>query len=231
MPFKKEGNLIKFIYMSIDALLFSVNKISFIAFLITGSLVIYQIYLIKKETLKKIKPKIPEFKEGEKFKNDRKMVVVQKNNDKKSPIKRERKISFVITLIIFLFFGLIILFDPFKFKKELPLDKVTPTPIIKLVASSGIMVYNKNWVELTDDQIKEIQPGSIIYIGIKTVVGADIDKARIRVNKQYWSKEDLAVKFNKEKNVFYREYLIATGEGSLKIEGQLHSKTEGWLGE
>ncbi|MFN4212601.1 MAG: hypothetical protein ACK4FL_01390 [Microgenomates group bacterium] len=218
--------------MDISNLLFSVNKISFIAFIITGFLVAYQIYLIKKETLTKNKPRIPEFKEEIKIRDKDGNVFIN-TEEKKKPVKKARKISLIITTMVFVFFGLlIILSGTFKFNGEkLRTNPITTTPIINFIASSGIKIYNQNWTELTDNQLMNLKPGSTIYIGIETVADADIDKARIRVNKQYWDNQDITVNFNKERKVFYREYIIASDEAMLKIEGQLHSKTDGWLGE
>ena len=48
--------------MNITKILSSFNFVTVIAFFITLSFIIYEVYLFKKETLKKAKPQIPEFK-------------------------------------------------------------------------------------------------------------------------------------------------------------------------
>ncbi len=215
--------------MEIVGFLFSINKISLIAFFIIGIFVVYQIYLLKKEILIKTKPKIPEFKEEKGFVNYSK-VVLDKKEEK--PVKKANITILIITGGVFIFLGAILVLNFVNFQKsETSKNSITPTPLINFVASSGIKIYNQNWDELTESKLKELTPGQILYIGIETVSDPDIDKARIRINKNKWSEEDITVKFNKEKKVFYRQYSIATGEGMLKIEGQLHSRVDGWLGE
>ncbi len=215
--------------MDIFNLILSVNKIALIIFIITGFFVFYQLYLLKKETSVKTKPKIPEFKEGTRLVNYSKVII--KNPEKKSA-KKVSVIPLIVALIVFIFLGTILLVNFLSLQKEESSEaKVAPTPIINFITSAGIKIYNQEWIELTDEQLKELAPGQTIYVGIETVADEDIDKARIKINKKQWEEDDVTVRFNKEKNVFYREYLIATDEAFLKIEGQLHSKVDGWLGD
>jgi hypothetical protein len=39
------------------------------------------------------------------------------------------------------------------------------------------------------------------------------------------------MQYNAEKKMYYKEYVVATGESRLKIDAQLHSATDGWLGD
>ncbi len=55
--------------------------------------------------------------------------------------------------------------------------------------------------------------------------------ARIKINQGEWDDQSITTNFNKEKNVFYRKYQLATNEAFLKIEAQLHSTVDGWLGD
>lgn len=209
----------------------SINKISLIAFFVTGGLVIYEFYLFKKEiSSKKTRPNIPEFKEEAVSINHKDLIIVDER--KTAAVKKGNIVPLIIAIIVFIFFGMITLFEFFNFhRSESQKKAVSPTPIINFIASKGIKIYNENWVELLEAQLEKLPPGQKIFIGLETVPDPNIDKARIRVNKKNWEEEDITEKFNQEKNVFYREYLIGTDEAYLKIEGQLHSKSDGWLGE
>ena len=70
-----------------------------------------------------------------------------------------------------------------------------------------------------------------VYVGIQTIDEADIDRARIKINEKDWNVAHITSQFNKDKKVYYREYTIASGESKLKIDAQLHSETDGWLGD
>jgi len=92
-------------------------------------------------------------------------------------------------------------------------------------------MYNEKWQELSEEEIKTIRPGTKIIIGIEKINDQNIDMARIKINQGAWDEKSITSHFNQEKNVFYREYQVATNDAFLKIEAQLHSRTEGWLGE
>ena len=76
-----------------------------------------------------------------------------------------------------------------------------------------------------------VQFGKKIIIGIQTIVEADIDRARIKINTKDWQISDITTLFNPQLKVYYREYIVATGTAQLKIDAQLHSASDGWLGE
>lgn len=217
-------------FMDVLAFISSINKISLIAFFITGALVIYELYIFKQEiNIGKNEPKVPNFKERLRPINSSTKLINEKNQ---LQIKKNNLMPLLISSIVFICLGIILFFSFMNFQsKRRQKIEVIPTPIINFVASSGIKIYNNNWIELNDSHLKELAPGKMIYIGIETVSDENINKARIKVNKKHWDETDITIKFNKEKNVFYREYLISTNEAFLKIEGQLHSKVDGWLGE
>jgi len=219
--------------MDIVSLLTSINKISLIAFCITFGFISYQVFLLKKETkIRKNKPVIPDFKVSAKIKSSTFTKIII-DDEQKTTVKRFNKAPIIIGFIFLIVFGLVSISGFFNFgavSKSVSPSVVT-SPIIKLVASNGIKIYNKNWVQIPDSELSALIPGQSIIIGVETIAGAGVDMARIRVNDVSWKPVYETAKFNKDKNVFYREYTIATGKASLKIEAQLHSENDGWLGK
>jgi hypothetical protein len=220
--------------MEVDLFSFlsSVNKIGLIAFLLTSGFLAYQFYLIKKEIKNTSKVKqIPDFIEkGDISTTAFKKEVILK--EEKKSFKRYNKLSFIITLLVFLSLGgyLIFTFKVSRVPSGEP-KSFTVTPIIKFVASNGIKIYNQKWEEISEDKIDQLKPGELILVALSTIENADIDKARIRINKDRWEKDDETINYNQQKKVFFKEYQIATDSPFLRIEGQLHSKVDGWLTE
>jgi len=213
--------------------LVSINKISLIIFVITFAILIYEYRLLKKEGKKGKTPKIPQFSDtyASSFQKDAKVMIFE---EKEVKFTRHSPKLFFFLVIITLFFALLTLIGFFSKSEEVSFSpKLTPTPIIeeKVVASEGIEIFDENFNLLKEEKLVALQPGQKIIIGIKTIPQADIDKARIRVNKDFWEIEDETNKFNQKNQVFYIEYQLATDESKLKIEAQLHSLKEGWLGE
>jgi len=213
-------------------LLISLNKISLVALVITVGFVSYQIYHLKKETEGKRKNLvIPEFKPSTNtsFTQATKVIVPEE----KKVYMKASIIPIVIGIILFFIFGIVFVFGLMHQKSDVETKnkELGPTPIVNFVASKGIKIYNQNWKEFSDELLKKVKPGEHIVLGIETVRQADIDMARIRINKSVWSQEDICTQFNKQLNIYFREYVISTGEAFLKIEAQLHSKTDGWLGD
>jgi len=213
--------------------LVSVNKVSLVIFLITLAGLVYEYLLFKKESRREKTPKLPQFKENyaPAFEKGTKVMVFEKKEEKKSG---EPPRVFFLLIIIMIFFALLTLigFLGEKRQKEQSQSVVVPTVVEeRVVASSGIEIYNKDFYPLKEEEIAKLKPGDKILIGIKTVPGADIDKARIRVNKDFWEIGDETKNFDSKTQVFYIEYQIASSDSKLKIEAQLHSVTEGWLGE
>ena len=217
--------------MEIINILGSLNKISLVAFLFTFIFLTYQFFLLKKEVgNKKNKPIIPDFNENmTTFSHETKVLAVKKNTS----YKKSSKTTIIISIFLLLIFGTVFLLGIINSKTLLNQEEkvISPTPIINLVASKGIKIYNQNWVELTNKELLGLQPGKTIIIGIESIKNTDVDKARIRINKKSWDETDMAVKFNTDKNIFYREYNISSQEARLNIEAQLHSQADGWLGQ
>ena len=213
----------------------SVNKISLVSFFITLILLGYQIYLFKKE-IKKKKNKInlPDFKDNFDFEKEKKQIfLIEKKDEKKISSFSFFFGNTFIVFILFLISFFIFIFTMTKNKtpNELPVNSSLTNEEKKIILTGKIKIYNEKWQELNDEELKNLKPGEKIFIGIEKVGFSDIDMARIKVNQGAWDEESITQNFNQEKNVFYKEYQVATADSFLKIEAQLHSKKEGWLGE
>ncbi|MBI3366041.1 hypothetical protein HY041_00230 [Candidatus Roizmanbacteria bacterium] len=218
--------------MDFAEFLVSLNKVSLIALFIIIGFLSYQIYLLKKETgSKKKKLVIPDFKttNSTPFPQTMHMVVTEE----KKIFSKSSKTPLIFGLILFFIFGLVFIFGLLKSKSELQAtDKnLVVTPVLNFVASKGIKIYNQSWVEFSDESLRKIKQGQHIIAAVATIKDSDIDMARIRVNKNIWNQDDITTAFKKEINVFFKEYIISTGESFLKVEAQIHSKTDGWLGD
>lgn len=213
--------------MDLLTILTSLNKISLIAFFITFVFLSYQIYLLKKESFsRQDKPFVPDFKENQTTASSHFTKIIAGNEVKTALKKQNRHGLIIIGVFLSIIFAIIFIGGLFNlsFGNIRPSKSEVPKPVVNLVASKGIKVYNQDWIEVK-------KPSGQIFIGIATIPGVDIDMARIRVNENTWGSQSASLKFKSGEGVFYREYTIATGESSLKIEAQLHSKTDGWLGD
>jgi hypothetical protein len=220
--------------MDIFSLLSYLNIFAFLLFIIVGVFLGYQIYLFKKEIkLEKKLNKIPDLK-LEKA-NQLKVKISQQSiiEKKEGKIYKKGKIYNIIipALILILIAGYLISDFLGKSKKENVKNYTPQSPKIEYLASSGIKIYNENWEEITDESASNLKEGDRIYIGLETINDPNIDKARLRVNRDIWLPVDETANFLPDKNIFYKEYIIATDSTMLKIDGQLHSKVDGWLGE
>ncbi len=148
-----------------------------------------------------------------------------------SSFKQKNSIYFTILLIFLITFLVIFAFSGIAhiIIQKKSSATIQPTPIVDFVASRGIRVYNDNWIELSEGQLQNLGVNQKLIIGIETIKESDIDMARIRVNDTVWKDEDSTSKFNKAKNVFFREYTVSSQSAFLKIDSQLHSKSDGWL--
>ncbi len=215
--------------------LLSLNKISLLFFLFTLSALIYEYYLFKKESLKNKLPQIPQFEEKYANKKEGNSSIIMIKNKENAKVKITKNNKIIISLIITSFIAIILIANFFiefsNLKKKDNNLNLSKKIIIQTIESPGIFIYNKNFELLNEDKLKEISQGAEIVIGIKTVSDPTIDKARIRINKDYWSLEDEINQFDEKRQIYYRSYKISSNESKLKIEGQLHSAVDGWLGE
>lgn len=218
--------------MDIISIMSSLNKISLLAFTITLLFLLYQIYIIKNELSKKRgKPVIPDFNENEIIKRKTNLVIVKHN---KPLLFKQRNTLYITVILVFLViflsvFAISALFQISSQKKNT--NVITPNTEIDFVASKGIRVYNDKWKELSEQDMQNLTLNEELIIGIETVEQADIDMARIRINENVWKSEHVTTQYNKAKRVFFVEYTISSKSALLKINAQLHSKNDGWLGQ
>lgn len=215
--------------MDILFILTSVNKIALIAFVITFFLIVFEIYQIAKQRKKKDKPVIPDYDSKKKY---RPVITarpsMQKNEKKVNFVKPNNSLIVLLILVVFL---LVSIYEARIFltpKKKLPSTSQSLNQL-QVSSSDGIRIYDENWQEITTRDFKRIVNGVTIFIGVETVKGGFIDKARIRINKSIWEKSDETNLFKAKDRVFYREYQVATNESQLRIEAQLHNPKKGWL--
>lgn len=214
--------------MDLIGVLSSFNKISIIAFFVTLAFIVYELYLFRKENIRKKKPTIPDFK-GNNISQSTKLpdtVVVKENISK---IRKPTKIPIYAGLFLLVLFGLISILG--LFRPSAPKTGVQTTESFQIVSSKGIKVFNPDWSEISDKEMVQLEQGKDIIIGIETIKGTDIDKARIRINKDQWGQGDIVTSFDYDRSLFFETYKIGSSESSLTIEAQLHSKRDGWLGE
>lgn len=214
--------------MDILGFIVSINKISLLAFFVTLGFLVYEVYMIKKERRKAAVPQIPKFQEN--------MASLGVTNIPLPAANKKfvgnYKLLFFILILLLILFGTFTVFGFLNAskKKTIGTIRATASEIIPL-SSRGIKIYDTSMNIISEGQLSSLSPGQSIIIGIETIKNAEIDQARIRVNKTSWDKEDITKEFNLKHSVFYIEYIISQNEKKLTIEAELHSKSEGWLSE
>jgi len=212
--------------MDILQLVSSVSKLSIIAFCITFAFLAYEIYLIKRDRKKDEKISIPQFSDQKTTSVKTAKLFVKKKETATS--KGNLILIIVLILVMILFAGLIIysyIQEGNSKKAQARETKVVTTTL----NSRGIRIFDDKWSEIKLTKIpKEVVS---LYVGLETIQQVDIDKARIRVNEKYWKQEHTTTELSKQHSVWYRKINIDPGMTDLQIEAQLHSKTEGWLGQ
>lgn len=213
--------------MDIFNILGYVNKMSLLAFVVTLGVLLYQVYLLKKDAKHTDEtPVIPDFNEN--------IAAPSVNYTKLAPppvTEEPKKPTNLIVLIVITFVVIAFLSFAILAKNTSQNKIIQSEPLIKLVASKGIKIYDDKWIELDSDKIATLSGGSPIIVGLDKTEDVNIDGARIRINKSNWSKDDENVKYDEQRKVFYRDFVMATESGYLKAEAQLHSSVDGWLGE
>jgi len=209
--------------------LISINKISVLAFLITAGFLIYEFYLIQKEKQARAKPNIPNFTQNYPSTGKFSTITIEKTENKFA--KKNNQWLMIILIIMTIFFAGVTLIGFFGIDKDS--GNSEPVKIVyNELASNGIKLYTGDWQEIKKDDLVHLKDGAFVLIAVESIRETDIDRARIRVNGSgQWKPEDITVNFNQPRNVYYKNYHIATGAAQIKIEAQLHSAKDGWLGD
>ena len=207
----------------------SINKVSLLAFFIVLLFLIYELRLISKGGKKKILTVLPNFDPNVKIPLPDQTPVIE-GKSKEAAKFNINKIFAGIFFIMLIFSGGITILS-FKTATKNKEAESQPRVVIQTVSSKGIKIFNSQWEEIPESQYKLIKPTDKIIIGLETISGTDIDRARIKVNDSSWEIDQITARFDKKYQVYYREYKIASDEYKLRIEGKLHSKVDGWLGD
>lgn len=204
----------------------SVNKIAVLAFVAVLGFLVYEMKRMSDEKKKREKPIVPTL-------DLQKPGVQQNHNFTPLPKAPEKERSYTGVLVIgFVAFLTLIGVVAYLITSQIQAKKSTPVaPVVTEISSAGLRLYSSDWKEFTDLKALKPVPGEKIFIGIQTIQEADIDRARIKVNEKDWKINDITTSFNPDLKVYYKEYVVATGEAMLKISAQLHSASDGWLGD
>lgn len=215
-------------------ILLSLNKISLFAFIITLGFLIYEFKLINKEKRTLNKPQIPKFNNTNPVNTTFLNLNTNKNDSSKKTINSSsNKLIFILTFLMLLFFAIFSLYGFFNKNKLTNINDFSNNNQNedKILVSQGIRIYNDKEVEIVQSQIDQYPVGTNIKIGVESVKEADIDKARIRINEMMWLPNHETQEYDIKNNIYYVNYKIATIPAQLKIEAQLHSLKDGWLGD
>lgn len=227
--------------MDYSTIIQNLNKIAVGAFVAVLGLIIFETWMMLKSKKKKnTVVDIPDFNLNSTTATKAVASVVQPAPVVQTPPivpvgKSKPHLAFIVFLIVVLS-GLLMVSGYYFYsnssnttnESEITTSNTTQAQQTKLVESSGIMLFNNKWERIHAENV-QASPGDLIFIGVETVAGSDIDKARIRVNKQAWGVEDETTNTNSQYGVFYREYTISSEESKLEIDAELHSFSNGWL--
>jgi len=212
----------------------SINKIALLAFMAVFGFLVFEVRKMFDDKKKNEKPVVPRF-------DDTIIVPPQNsvvNNTPLKPLIPVKKAEKGITVFLMIGIGIIALIGfavllVISTITNLKKQKVAATsvPIVREITSAGLKMFNKNWLDISEKKDSKALPGDKLYIGIQTIEEADIDRARIKINSSTWQISDITTLFNPVLKVYYREYTVATGTAQLTIDAQLHSASDGWLGD
>lgn len=216
--------------MDIVQFLSSINLLSIVAFVGITCFLIFEVVQLRKERLQKAKPTVPQFNPSTLTQSlEQKSVVVKQAEG--SAKKTSHQLLVWMMAIAVVIFGGFIGFYIYLSKAPKVVENNNSQVQIQEIQSGGIKLYGPDWKELKSADLLVLKGGDTIIGAIQTIKGSDIDSARIRLNKDEWSQNDITTQFNNSYNVFYKEFTIATGDARLRVEAQLHSAKDGWLGE
>lgn len=210
----------------------SISKASIFAFLATLGFLVYELYILKREGKKKNQPVIPQFDPNigtqDLDKKNKTLLIPQEFKQG----KLSRIFLITILLIALVILGGVSIYGVIGVTSKKTSQNNQSKVIIQEIQSQGIKLYDLRWKEIRNIDMAQIKGGDLIYVAIETILGSDIDRARIKINNPAgWDINNITTKFNKSYNVYYTEYNISSQEANLKIDAQLHSLKDGWLGE
>lgn len=215
----------------------SINKIALFAFVVVLGFLIFEIKKTMDDKKKEEKPTVPQFVDAVQpgpvaaAPNSTPLPAAPK------PIKKSNHNNSVGTIILIIIgvislIGLVVVMVlTYNTKAARTRISSTPVPIVREISSAGLKVYDGTWTEIESKKKDKAKPGEVLYIAIQTIVEADIDRARIKINERDWQIGHITTLYNPKLKVYYKEYTVATGTAQLKIDAQLHSASDGWLGD
>lgn len=213
----------------------SINKIALIAFVVVFGFLVFEVKKMLDEKKKEEKLTVPSFVDAVKASPTATQNSTPLPPSQVKPIKKNEHgtnaMIMIIIGVISLLGLLVVMIVTFNTKAAQKRVASTSVPIVREISSAGLKVYDTNWVEVESKKTDKAKPGEKLYIAIQTIVEADIDRARIKVNTRDWQISDITSLFNPTLKVYYKEYIVATGTAQLKIDAQLHSASDGWLGD
>lgn len=211
--------------MDILQFVISINKISILAFIVTAVFLGYETRLLLKERQRKKTPSIPKFNPNAALTSiNAKSAIIESAEE--SPQHIPHSLLVIILVVALIILGGISIYGASAATSIAPKQSKI---IIREVPSRGVKIYSNGWKEIKSKIIDGVKPGDIIIVAVENIPNTDVDRARIRVNENVWDINHITTKLNKNYNVYYREYKVASDESKLKIEAQLHSKKDGWL--
>jgi len=211
----------------------SINKIALIAFVAVFGFLSYEIKKLIDEKKKKEKPIVPQFNNTVQIPSPVAVNSTPLPSLASSKLKGKDRSPLLIIIIGIISLVGVAGLAVMSYNTNISKQRVATNsaPIVKEITSDGLKIYNESWNEIEGNRPDMMQPGKKLYIGIKTIVEADIDRARIKINSNDWQISDITTLFNQQHKVYYKDYTVATGTAQLKIDAQLHSASDGWLGE
>lgn len=213
--------------MDVLELLSSVNKIGLLAFLVTFGFLAYEIYQLRKNKKDAVQPTVPVFKEGQ-YMTPTQSPISAPKMVKPPPTNKNIAIILIAMAIIGVFSVIL-----FGLMRNTPSSSSSTSsgviPTGSMINSKGILLFDGDFNPLVPTDFQKIKPGEIIYIGVESPQPSDVDLARIRVNSAEWNDSHVTNQFDKNYNVFYIKYEVATSEAQLRIDAQLHSPQDGWF--
>jgi len=106
---------------------------------------------------------------------------------------------------------------------------ITPTkpPTPPTAECSDVKAYNTSWVQLTQEQLNSLKPGSRVRFTVSgSASEGTFDKARFTINS---SQKDPVSTKKPGTEEFYYEYVIPSGVNSFSVDAQVHHSTLGWF--